>query len=418
MSRTVHTAARIITCDPSRRGALGVVENAALATEHGRIAWIGPRDEAPSGGRLVDHGDHVLTPGLVDAHTHACWTGSRHAEYAVRMAGGDYEAIAKAGGGILSSYRSVAAATHDVLREELAARLRRMAMLGVTTVEVKSGYGLEPDGERKQLEVIADLRRDASLPRIVPTFLALHSLPPSARDSEAARRAFVDHVARVLVPEVAARELALFVDAYIDREAFQLDEARAVFEAARDVGLGIRAHVGQFADIGGAELAAELGAASVDHMEHVNEAALCALRASGTRPILLPVASFTLAQTPPPVAAMRDAGLELVVASDANPGTAPTESLPLALAFAVRSYGLTPDEAILGATRHAAETLRHAHARLTTGAQGMLAVGAPADFVVWDFPHEHCIVQPWGVARTLLVCRDGEPIASAVSRAP
>ena len=155
MTRVVHTATRIVTCDPSRGGALGVVLDGAIAIEDGCVAWIGPRDQAPSDVTAIDHGDHVLTPGLVDAHTHACWTGSRHGEYAVRMAGGDYEAIAKAGGGILSSYRSVAAATHEVLRDELAARLRRMALLGATTVEVKSGYGLDPDGERKQLEVIA-----------------------------------------------------------------------------------------------------------------------------------------------------------------------------------------------------------------------------------------------------------------------
>jgi len=412
-----HGARRLVTCDPTRATAtdpLGVIDDGALLVQNGRIVWVGQRAELAPGSNVVDHGDRVLTPGLVDAHTHSCWAGSRHAEYAVRMAGGDYEAIAQAGGGILSTHRSVIAASRDDLAHELRARLRRMASLGVTTVEVKSGYGLAPEEELKQLEAIALVRADASLPRVVPTFLALHSLPLYAR-AAGRRAAYVERVADSLVAEVAARGLAEFVDAYVDREAFQVAEARSVFDAARRAGLGIRAHIGQFADIGGGELAAELGAASVDHVEHIGRESLSRLAAAGTRPVLLPVASFTLVQAPPPIQAMRDAGLELVVASDANPGTAPTESLPLALAFAVRGYGLTPSEALLGATRHAAASL--ARPLVDRSPRGALMPGAPADFVVWDLPHELAIVQPWGVSRTRLVVRDGRTLHASIEGA-
>jgi imidazolonepropionase len=386
-------AKRVVTCDP----AVGVVEDAAIVFDGEQIAYVGSRAAAPPG-RLVDVGDRVVTPGLVDAHTHACWVGSRHAEYAVRMAGGDYRAIAEAGGGIVSTHRAVAAASQEELAVTLAARLRRMMSLGVTTIEVKSGYGLEPEHERKQLAAIARAAARDGVPTVVPTFLALHALPPGAD-----RAAYVAHVARELVPEVAREGLARFVDAYVDANAFTADEARAVGEAARANGLGVRLHVGQFADVGGAELAASLGAASVDHVEHVSAAGIDALARAGVAAVLLPVASFTLAQSPPPVAALRAAGVRLVVASDANPGTAPTESLPLALAMAVRAYGLTPDEALAAATRDAA---------LSLGLEdrGVLRAGARADVVVWDLPHEHAIVQPWGVSKTKHVLVGGREL--------
>jgi imidazolonepropionase len=406
-----YAARRVVTCDPSRvdragrAGPLGVVEDGVVVADGVRIVYVGERASAPAATAMVDLGDRVLTPGLVDAHTHACWFGSRHAEYVARAAGEDYRALARAGGGILATQRAVEAATEDELSAVLAERLSRMASLGVTTVEVKSGYGLEAPHEMKQLRAIARVagRRDG--PAVVATLLALHALPERARSD---RAAYVDGVARELVPEVAREGLARFVDAYVDAGAFTVEEARRVGEAARAAGLGVRLHVGQFADVGGAELAADLGALSADHLEHVSPAGARALAEAHVAGVLLPVASFVLGQPPPPVEALRAAGVALVVASDANPGTAPTESLPLALALAVRAYGLSPDEALLAATRNAAGALG-------LDDRGVLRAGARADIAAWDLPHEHAIVQPWGVRKTHVVIAGGVVIAKTPS---
>ena len=395
MTRVV-VADRLLTCDD---GSAGVIEDGALVVgDDGRIAWLGPRAELPP--RFGPPGDRapLVSPGLIDAHTHAAWAGSRHAEYAVRMAGGDYVAIANAGGGIVSTHRAVSEASEQELFDLLAARLRRMAALGVTTVEVKSGYGLLPELELKQLRAIARAAGCADLPRVVPTFLALHALPPGAD------KARYVAAACELVADVAARGLARFVDAYVDEHAFSVADARELGRAAARTGLGVRLHVGQFSDIGGAALAAELGAKSADHLEHLAEDGARALAGAGVAAGLLPTAAFTLAQRPPDVAMLRRAGVKMVVASDANPGTAPTESLPLAMALAVRTFGLTPEEALLGATRHAGASLDRPDG-------GVLRVGAPADLALWDLPHEIALVQPWGTPRARLVLRDGVLIA-------
>ncbi|HVJ94945.1 MAG TPA: imidazolonepropionase [Labilithrix sp.] len=415
MSVVGIAAKRIVTCDRTLAtpdNPLAVIEDAAIIYDASSIHWVGPRQDAPDKTVIVDYGERVVTPGLIDAHTHAAWVGSRHTEYAMRMAGADYRAIADAGGGIVSTYRAVACADVTDIERELQRRLCRMAELGVTTVEVKSGYGLEADGERKQLQAIARARTDASLPCIVATYLALHALPPSAKNS---REEYVRACATTMVPEVASEKLAEFVDAYVDEKAFTVDEARLVGEAAKRAGLGIRLHIGQFADVGGAQLCAELGAKSADHLEHIDTSGIEALAKAGTVAALLPVASFTLRQAPPPVGALREAGVALVVASDANPGTAPTESLPLAMALSVPLYGLTPAEAILGATHHAARSLGLAGDGVARP-RGSLMPGAHADIVVWDLSHEFAILQPWGAPKTHLVLRDGQPIAGSAHR--
>lgn len=397
MTRTAVVAKRVVTCDPGRAtddNPLGAFDDGAVVHEAGRIIAVGPRAELENGAYVVDLGDATITPGLVDAHTHAAWMGSRHHEYAMRMRGADYRDIAAAGGGILASHRAIVAASEENLALTLEQRLRRMAKLGVTTCEVKSGYGLLPDEEKKQLRAVAECAKDQALPFLVPTFLALHALPKGVE-----RSAYVVAMCE-LSGEIAEENLARFVDAYVDAHAFTVDEARALGQSARAAGLGIRLHVGQFADVGGAELAAELGALSADHLEHVSADGARALADAGTFAVLLPSASFTLGQAPPPIALFREAGVRLVVASDSNPGTAPTESLPLALALAVRLYGLSPAEAILGATRHAALSLAEPD-------RGVLRAGAHADIVGWDLPHEEALVQPWGTSRTLYVLRDG-----------
>jgi imidazolonepropionase len=405
-------AKRIVTCDPSRTTAenpLGVVEDGAILYDDHSISWIGPRSAAADKVPIVDYGDRVVTPGLIDSHTHSAWVGSRHAEYVMRMAGADYRAIAEAGGGILSSHRAVMRASVEQITIELCARLGRMASLGVTTVEVKTGYGLEPEGERKQLRAIAQAAKDDTLPNVVSTYLALHALPESAK---ASRDHYVLRASTAMVQEVATQKLAQFVDAYVDEHAFTVDEARLVCETAKRAGLGVRLHIGQFSDIGGAQLCAEVGARSADHVENVDQEGIEALARAKVAVTLLPIASFTLGQSAPPIPELREAGISLVVASDANPGTAPSESLPLAMGLAVPMYGLTAPEAILGVTRNAALSLGiggHGVSR----PRGTLASGARADLVVWDLPHEHAILQPWGVAKTHVVLRDGKRIAGA-----
>jgi imidazolonepropionase len=404
MTTSVLFAGRVVTCDPARHivgNPLGAIVDGGIVVDGSQIRLVAERAEilraAPGATVLLDAPDAVLTPGLCDAHTHAVFVGSRHDEYAQRMFGASYEDIARAGGGIGATMKAVRAADRSELVRVTRERLARMLSLGVTTVEVKSGYGLDAATERKQLEAIAEVSRDPSMPRVVPTYLALHALPPEVTT----RERYVKQAA-AQVGDFAADGLMQFVDAYVDRGAFSVDEAEVVLGAAKNVGLGVRLHVGQFADVGGAALAARLGAASADHLEHVTPADLDALVASGVRAVLLPIASFTLAQPSPLIAPMRGRGVRWVVASDANPGTAPTESLPLALALAVRTYGLTPDEAIVAATHEAAHSLG-------LGAQvGRLTPGFEADIVVWDLPHEHAIVQPWGGPKTRLVMRAGQ----------
>jgi imidazolonepropionase len=397
-----YLARRLVTCDPERAtlsDPLGVIEDAALRfDEKGTVTFVGRASDLPSGLRRIALGGGVVTPGLVDAHTHAAWVGSRHHEYALRMSGADYREIASAGGGIVSSHRAIAETPEEGIAQVLASRLARMARLGVTTCEVKSGYGLTAELELRQLRAIAKASAAPDVPHVVPTFLGLHALPPDARDR---RQAYVDDVVETVLPRVAGEGLARFVDAYVDANAFTVEEARRFSRAATAKGLATRLHVGQFADIGGAELAAELGALAADHLERVGAKGIAALASSGVAAGLLPTACFTLGQAPPPVAELRRAGVSLVVASDANPGTAPTESLPLALALAVRLYGLTPPEALLGATRIAA-------ASLGLGSnKGVLREGFDADFVSFDLPHETCIVQPWGTVTTHAVVRGG-----------
>lgn len=415
-------ARRVVTCDPARSSPanpLGAIEGGAIALRSsgaegdddilssGGGTILATGEEAELRARFPDaswemHPDAVITPGLVDAHTHAAWVGSRDGEYALRMGGADYEAIAKAGGGIVASMRAIRGASVDEIADALAARLRRMAAMGVTTVEVKSGYGLDEENEIKQLDAIDRMWSAPRCPRIVPTFLGLHALPAEAKGD---RDGYAAHVTERVLPAVVDRGRAMFVDAYVDRSAFTVGQTRPLFEKARALGLGVRLHAGQFADVGGAELAADVGALSADHLEHVGERGIARMAEANVRAVLLPVASFTLRQDPPPIAALRAAGVPFVVASDANPGTAPTESLPLAMALAVRMYGLTVAETILGATREAAASLglgEHA---------GALREDFWADFVVWDLPHENAIVQPWGVPRGRAVWRAGRKIA-------
>jgi imidazolonepropionase len=351
----------------------------ALAVKGGRIAWMG---SAAEGRRRAD-AEHIpleecgglwLTPGLIDCHTHLVYGGNRVEEFEKRLCGVPYEEIARAGGGIQSTVHATRAA--DARELTATARIRAMRLMseGVTTIEVKSGYGLDFETERRMLEVARGLSRELSV-SIKTTFLGLHALPPEFRDR---RAAFVSEVSGPWLDGLASAGLIDAVDAFCESIAFTLEETETFLRAARGQGLRAHVHAGQLSDMGAAELAARYGALSADHVEYLSERGARALAAAGTVAVLLPGAYFTLRQTnPPPVPVLRAAGVSLAVSTDANPGTSPCTSILLALNMACTLFGLTPEEALAGATRHAARAL---------GMQdeiGTLEVGKRADFALW-----------------------------------
>jgi imidazolonepropionase len=369
-------------------GPFGNMKHAALAVKGERIAWIGPAAEAAPRAAaqnlaILDAHDLWMTPGLIDCHTHLVYGGNRVEEFEKRLCGVSYEDIARAGGGIQSTVQATRSASHEELYTSAAVRAKRLMAEGVTTIEVKSGYGLELGAERRLLEVARDLA--ARLPvSIKKTFLGLHALP---REFAADRRGFVNKVSGPWLESLAASGLVDAVDAFCENIAFSPAETERLLKAAKELGLPAHLHAGQLSDMGAAELAAKWGALSADHLEYLSDAGARALAAAGTAAVLLPTAYFTLRQTrPPPVASLREAGVALAVATDCNPGSSPCTSILLALNMACTLFGLTPEEALSGVTRQAARAL---------GALddiGTLEVGKRADIAFWriERPAELC----------------------------
>jgi len=367
------TGARLATMAPGA----GVVDGGAVAVTGGRIAYAGPAADLPGGDarRRLDADGRLVTPGLVDCHTHLVFAGDRADEMARRLAGASYEQIAAGGGGIWSTVQATRAATDDELLAAAARRLGRMRRGGVTTVEVKSGYGLDLATEVRMLEVARRLEAACGV-RVRTTFLGAHTVPP-----EFAGRpdAYLDVVVDTMLPEVARAGLADAVDVFCERMAFTAAQADRVLAAARRLGLAVKVHADQRRDGGGAVVAAAHDALSADHLEYTPPEAAAALARSGTVAVLLPGAAHVLGETrAPPVQALRRAGVAMAVATDANPGTSPLLSLPLAMHLAWVRFGLTPEEALAGVTVHAAAALG------LRGEVGVLAPGAHADLVVWD----------------------------------
>lgn len=362
------------------REALASIRGAALAWEGDAIRWVGPEAELPARYReaepALDAGGGLVVPGLVDCHTHLAFAGWRADEFVRRIRGATYLEIAEAGGGIASTVRATRAATEEELEARCRGFLGEMAALGVTAVEAKSGYGLEPEAEMKQLRVYRRLVEEGPL-RVVPTFLGAHVVPPERRDD---REGYVRELVEEVLPEVAGRGLARFCDVFVEEGAFTPAEARRILGAARELGLGLKLHVDQLADGGGAALAAELGAVSADHLERVSHAGIRALAAAGTVAVTLPFCALYLDQEPAPARGLLEAGVPVAVATDFNPGTAPSYHLPFALTLACLRQRMTPAEALAGATLHAARAL---------GLQdeiGSLEPGKKADFAVIDAP--------------------------------
>lgn len=364
------------------QGAIGLIEGAAVAVADGRILAVGPRAEVRAAidgepGAELDAGGRLVIPGFVDAHSHPVWAGSRAAEFEQRIAGASYVAIMEAGGGIASTVRATRAASDAALLADLLERLDALMAQGVTTLEAKTGYGLETGQELRQLALLAEADRRHPV-HIVPTFLGAHAVPDEYRGRQA------DYVALVveeMLPAVAAAWPGVFCDVFCDEGAFTLAESARILGRARELGLRLKAHSDEFADLGCTALAAELGAHSVDHLVAASPAGMDAMAAAGTVAVLLPGTTFGLGSSHfAPAAEMRARGVPLALGTDLNPGTCPSESMPLMLAIAARYLRLTPAEGLVAATRNAAESCgRGARA-------GRLEAGWPADLVLLRSP--------------------------------
>ena len=353
----------------------GELLDAAIAVKDGRIAWFGPGDELPASGAVLHDGQGCwLTPGLIDCHTHIVHAGNRSDEFEARLNGASYEDISRAGGGIMSTVRATRAASDDELLQQSLPRVLALLAEGVTTLEIKSGYGLDADSEAKMLRVARRIGQELPV-TVRTTFLGAHALPP-----EYAGRAdaYIDLLCAQMLPQLAGDGLVDAVDAFCERIGFTPAQTQRMFEAATALGLPVKLHAEQLSDLGGAALVARHGGLSADHLEFLSEAGVAAMARHGTVAVLLPGAYYFLREVQqPPVSDLRAAGVPMAVSTDCNPGTSPMTSLLLAMNMACTLWRLTPQEALAGCTIHAARAL---------GLQeqtGSLAVGKRADFALW-----------------------------------
>ena len=351
----------------------GTIENAAILVDQGRIAWIGPAAQAPDSDIVHDAQGAWATPGLIDCHTHIVHGGNRAREFEMRLQGASYEDLARAGGGILSTVRATRALDEAALVATALPRLDALLADGVTTVEVKSGYGLETETELRMLRAARALATHRAV-TIRTSFLAAHATPPGTTSD-----AYIDHVIADMLPQAAP--LSDAVDAFCDTIGFTNAQTRRLFEAARAQHLPVKLHAEQLSDQGGAALVAEFGGLSADHLEHLTQPGVDAMAAAHTVAVLLPAATYILRETQhPPIAALRAAGVPIALATDANPGSAPVYSPLLIMNLACTLFRLTPEEALAGFTRHAAQAL-------ALPDRGTLAPGQRADIALWRITH-------------------------------
>ena len=367
---TLYTNVHLATMEEG-----GELRDAAIAVKDGRIAWLGPRDAAPGNATNVIDGDGCwLTPGLIDCHTHIVHAGNRSDEFEARLNGASYQDIARAGGGIMATVRATRAASAEELLRQSLPRIASLLAEGVTTLEIKSGYGLTLADEAKMLRAARQVAQVLPV-AVQTTFLGAHALPP---DYAGRADAYIDDVIENMLPALAAEGLVDAVDAFCENIGFSRAQTERVFRAARALGLPVKLHAEQVSDQDGAALVAEYQGLSADHLEHLSDTGVAAMAAHGTVAVLLPGAYYFLRDTqPPPVAALRAAGVPMALATDCNPGTSPMTSLLLAMNMACTLWRLTPREALAGCTIHAARAL---------GLQdqiGSLAVGKRADFALW-----------------------------------
>jgi imidazolonepropionase len=384
-------AGQLATMVPVKDDPLGRIRDGALAARGGRVVWIGKDRDLESqvalDGDLLDAAGACVIPGLVDAHTHPVFAGSRADEFAERVSGVPYQAQQSGERGIARTVRATRQADVSTLIELAASRANRFLANGTTTIEGKTGYGLDLDNEARSLEVLRQVGEQTRL-RVVPTFLGAHAVPPGV-----ARRAYVRSVIDEMLP--AFKPWAVFCDAWCEANAFTPAETRAVLARAKALGYEIRIHAAQLAPGEGPDIAAELGASSADHLEFATTAQIKALAKAGTVAVLCPGANFTTHGPPPPIKAMREAKLPMAIASDLNPGTSNSESLPLAMTLACVQWGMTPLEVLTGATVHAAHSLK------LDGLAGCLRTGSFADCALLDVEAPEAIPYYVGVNRVI-----------------
>jgi len=366
----------LATLAPGRPG-LGEVERGVVAALDGRLAWVGAEADAPGfdGAETIDCDGRWITPGLIDPHTHLVHGGDRAREFELRLAGASYEEIARAGGGIVSTMAATRAASEDELVAQALPRLDALIAEGATTVEIKSGYGLSPEHELKSLRAARRLGEVRPV-TITTTFLGAHALPPEFKDDA---DGYIDLVCREMIPAAAAEGLADAVDAFCEGIGFTADQTRRVFKAAKAHGLPVKLHAEQLSNLHGSALAAECGALSADHLEHLDDAGIAAMAKAGTVATLLPGAYYFVRETKlPPVGGLRAAGVPLALATDCNPGTSPLTSLLLTMNMGATLFRLTVDECLAGVTREAARAL----GRLAE--VGTLEAGKACDLAIWE----------------------------------
>ncbi|RUU29566.1 imidazolonepropionase [Mesorhizobium sp. M6A.T.Ce.TU.016.01.1.1] len=370
--------ARLATMVESATG-LGIVEHGAIAARDGVIVYAGPEAGMPAAlsqsAEIVDCEGRWITPGLIDCHTHLVHAGNRANEFEMRLAGATYEEVTKAGGGIVSSVKALRAASEHELVAQSLPRLDALIAEGLTTIEIKSGYGLDIENEKKSLRAARFLGEHRPV-TVRTSFLGAHALPPEAKGD---KDAFIDLVAKEILPAVAAEGLADAVDGFCEGIAFSLEQISRVFDAAKAAGLPVKLHADQLSNLHGAELAARYGALSADHLEYTDDAGAAAMAKVGTVATILPGAYYFIRETKkPPIGLFRQHGVRMAVATDCNPGTSPLTSLLLTMNMAATLFGLTVDECLAGVTREAARALG------LLGQTGTLEVGKSADLAIWD----------------------------------
>ncbi|TYR32287.1 imidazolonepropionase [Mesorhizobium microcysteis] len=375
--RKVWRNARLLTLAEGV-DALGLVEAGAVAAQDGRIVFAGPQSELPTGfgdAETIDCEGRLITPGLIDCHTHLVHAGDRANEFEMRLAGASYEDVAKAGGGIVSSVRALRAASEDELVAQSLPRLDALIAEGVTTVEIKSGYGLDTENEMKSLRAARRLGVERKV-SVRTTFLGAHALPP---EMDGDKDRYIDMVVASMLPAIARAGLADAVDGFCEGIAFSPQQIARVFDAAKEAGLPVRLHADQLSNLHGAALAAGYGALSADHLEYTDDAGAAAMAKAGTVAVLLPGAFYFIREEKrPPVGLFRRHGVRLAVATDCNPGTSPLTSLLLAMNMAATLFRLTVDECVAGVTREAARALG------LLPETGTLEPGKWADLAIWD----------------------------------